>query len=123
LPYQAGLLDGAAGVLPTGVAARAALVVGYRAGRHISRLLARLVGHRRFGVAVRGCQVGDGRRRRQGDGDEEEEDEVKAAKMSGHGRPTAAPAAIYPPTRERSFYVTDRWGNDLCFVEEGTLYT
>jgi hypothetical protein len=22
-----------------------------------------------------------------------------------------------------SFYVTDPWGNDLCFVDEGTLYT
>jgi catechol 2,3-dioxygenase-like lactoylglutathione lyase family enzyme len=27
------------------------------------------------------------------------------------------------PWREKSFYVVDRWGNDLCFVEEGTLYT
>lgn len=27
------------------------------------------------------------------------------------------------PWGERSFYVTDRWGNELCFVEDGTLYT
>ena len=27
------------------------------------------------------------------------------------------------PWREKSFYVVDKWGNDLCFVEEGTLYT
>jgi catechol 2,3-dioxygenase-like lactoylglutathione lyase family enzyme len=27
------------------------------------------------------------------------------------------------PWGERSFYVVDPWGNDLCFVEEGTLYT
>jgi len=27
------------------------------------------------------------------------------------------------PWHERSFYVVDPWGNDLCFVEQGTLYT
>jgi len=27
------------------------------------------------------------------------------------------------PWGERSFYVVDAWGNDLCFVEDGTLYT
>ena len=27
------------------------------------------------------------------------------------------------PWGERSFYVVDPWGNDLCFVQEGTLYT
>ena len=27
------------------------------------------------------------------------------------------------PWGERSFYVTDPWGNELCFVQEGTLYT
>ncbi len=27
------------------------------------------------------------------------------------------------PWGERSFYVIDPWGNDLCFVEDGTLYT
>lgn len=37
-----------------------------------------------------------------------------------HGQP--ASEAIRRPWGERSFYVTDRWGNDLCFVEEGTLY-
>ena len=27
------------------------------------------------------------------------------------------------PWQERSFYAVDPWGNELCFVEEGTLYT
>jgi catechol 2,3-dioxygenase-like lactoylglutathione lyase family enzyme len=27
------------------------------------------------------------------------------------------------PWGERSFYATDPWGNELCFVQEGTLYT
>ncbi len=27
------------------------------------------------------------------------------------------------PWGERSFYVVDPWGNDLCFCQEGTLYT
>lgn len=27
------------------------------------------------------------------------------------------------PWRERSFYVTDPWGNGLCFVDEKTLFT
>jgi predicted enzyme related to lactoylglutathione lyase len=27
------------------------------------------------------------------------------------------------PWQERSFYAIDPWENDLCFVEEGTLYT
>src|SRR5690349_14768066 len=26
------------------------------------------------------------------------------------------------PWGERSFYAVDPWGNDVCFVEEGTLY-
>lgn len=26
------------------------------------------------------------------------------------------------PWGERSFYVVDPWGNDTCFVEDGTLY-
>jgi hypothetical protein len=30
---------------------------------------------------------------------------------------------IERPWGERSFYVTDPWGNELCFVKEGTLYT
>ena len=38
-----------------------------------------------------------------------------------HGQP--ASDAIKRPWGERSFYVVDKWGNDLCFVEEGTLYT
>jgi catechol 2,3-dioxygenase-like lactoylglutathione lyase family enzyme len=38
-----------------------------------------------------------------------------------HGQPAAEP--IERPWGERSFYVVDPWANDLCFVEEGTLYT
>jgi catechol 2,3-dioxygenase-like lactoylglutathione lyase family enzyme len=38
-----------------------------------------------------------------------------------HGQPAAE--VIERPWGERSFYVTDPWGNELCFVEEGTLYT
>ncbi len=38
-----------------------------------------------------------------------------------HGQPAGEP--IKRPWGERSFYVVDKWGNDLCFVEEGTLYT
>ena len=38
-----------------------------------------------------------------------------------HGQP--AGEVIERPWGERSFYVTDRWGNELCFVQEGTLYT
>lgn len=38
-----------------------------------------------------------------------------------HGEP--AGDAITRPWGERSFYVTDPWGNEVCFVEEGTLYT
>jgi len=38
-----------------------------------------------------------------------------------HGQPAGDP--IQRPWGERSFYVTDRWGNDLCFVADGTLYT
>jgi catechol 2,3-dioxygenase-like lactoylglutathione lyase family enzyme len=34
-----------------------------------------------------------------------------------------AGAVTKRPWGERSFYVVDPWGNDLCFVEEGTLYT
>ena len=30
---------------------------------------------------------------------------------------------IARPWGERSFYVTDPWCNELCFVQEGTLYT
>lgn len=38
-----------------------------------------------------------------------------------HGAPAGEP--IRRPWGERSFYVTDPWGNETCFVEEGTLYT
>jgi len=38
-----------------------------------------------------------------------------------HGQPAAEP--LQRPWGERSFYVVDPWGNDLCFVENGTLYT
>jgi catechol 2,3-dioxygenase-like lactoylglutathione lyase family enzyme len=38
-----------------------------------------------------------------------------------HGQP--AGDVIERPWGERSFYVTDPWGNELCFVQEGTLYT
>jgi catechol 2,3-dioxygenase-like lactoylglutathione lyase family enzyme len=38
-----------------------------------------------------------------------------------HGAPGGDPIAR--PWGERSFYVVDPWGNDLCFVAEGTLYT
>jgi catechol 2,3-dioxygenase-like lactoylglutathione lyase family enzyme len=38
-----------------------------------------------------------------------------------HGE--AAGALIKRPWGERSFYVVDPWGNDLCFVEDGTLFT
>ena len=38
-----------------------------------------------------------------------------------HGEP--AGEVITRPWGERSFYVVDPWGNDLCFCEDGTLYT
>jgi catechol 2,3-dioxygenase-like lactoylglutathione lyase family enzyme len=34
-----------------------------------------------------------------------------------------AGAVIERPWGEKSFYVVDPWGNDMCFVEDGTLYT
>src|SRR5437867_9588223 len=36
-----------------------------------------------------------------------------------------APGAsiVVRPWGERSFYAEDPWGNPLCFVEEGTVYT
>jgi hypothetical protein len=43
------------------------------------------------------------------------------APYSVHGE--AAADVLQRPWGERSFYVVDPWGNDLCFVEEGTLYT
>jgi catechol 2,3-dioxygenase-like lactoylglutathione lyase family enzyme len=38
-----------------------------------------------------------------------------------HGQPSGD--VLERPWGERSFYVTDPWGNELCFVQEGTLYT
>jgi catechol 2,3-dioxygenase-like lactoylglutathione lyase family enzyme len=38
-----------------------------------------------------------------------------------HGESAADP--IVRPWGERSFYAVDPWGNELCFVEEGTLFT
>jgi catechol 2,3-dioxygenase-like lactoylglutathione lyase family enzyme len=38
-----------------------------------------------------------------------------------HGQP--ASEVIVRPWGEKSFYVTDPWGNELCFVQDGTLYT
>jgi hypothetical protein len=38
-----------------------------------------------------------------------------------HGQP--ASDVMVRPWGEKSFYATDPWGNELCFVEEGTLYT
>jgi catechol 2,3-dioxygenase-like lactoylglutathione lyase family enzyme len=38
-----------------------------------------------------------------------------------HGAP--AGSIVKRPWGERSFYIVDKWGNDLCFVEDGTLYT
>jgi predicted enzyme related to lactoylglutathione lyase len=38
-----------------------------------------------------------------------------------HGAPGGD--IVTRPWQERSFYAVDPWENDLCFVEEGTLYT
>jgi predicted enzyme related to lactoylglutathione lyase len=38
-----------------------------------------------------------------------------------HGAP--AGEVTKRPWGERSFYVVDPWGNDMCFCQEGTLYT
>jgi predicted enzyme related to lactoylglutathione lyase len=38
-----------------------------------------------------------------------------------HGQP--AGDVIKRPWGEKSFYASDRWGNELCFVEDGTLFT
>ena len=37
-----------------------------------------------------------------------------------HGEPGGEP--LVRPWGERSFYVDDPWGNQLCFVEAGTVY-
>lgn len=36
---------------------------------------------------------------------------------------TAGGGIVVRPWGERSFYAEDSWGNPLCFVEEGTVYT
>jgi uncharacterized glyoxalase superfamily protein PhnB len=46
-------------------------------------------------------------------------EEIEVAKVHGQ----SAEAVTKRPWGERSFYVVDPLGNDLCFVEEGTLYT
>ncbi len=52
---------------------------------------------------------------------------ARAAKLKAlapfqvHGQP--ASELIKRPWGEKSFYVTDPWGNELCFVQDGTLYT
>jgi catechol 2,3-dioxygenase-like lactoylglutathione lyase family enzyme len=38
-----------------------------------------------------------------------------------HGEP--AGEVVERPWGERSFYVVDPWGNDLCFCQDGTLFT
>jgi hypothetical protein len=38
-----------------------------------------------------------------------------------HGEP--AGDVIVRPWGERSFYAVCPWGNELCFCEDGTLYT
>jgi hypothetical protein len=43
------------------------------------------------------------------------------APFAVHGQPAAD--VIKRPWGEVSFYVTDPWGNELCFVKDGTLYT
>lgn len=48
--------------------------------------------------------------------------ELKAlAPYKVHGEP--AGEMLTRPWGERSFYVTDPWANEVCFVQEGTLYT
>jgi catechol 2,3-dioxygenase-like lactoylglutathione lyase family enzyme len=43
------------------------------------------------------------------------------ARFQVHGQP--AGEVTDQPWGERSFYVTDPWGNELCFVQQDTLYT
>lgn len=38
-----------------------------------------------------------------------------------HGEPGGEP--VVRPWGERAFYADDPWGNPLCFVEAGTVYT
>jgi predicted enzyme related to lactoylglutathione lyase len=50
-------------------------------------------------------------------------DSVHARARAVSGPRGPASAVITRPWGERSFYVVDPWGNDLCFCENGTLYT
>ena len=43
------------------------------------------------------------------------------APFAVHGQPGGE--VIRRPWGEKSFYVTDPWANELCFVEDGTLFT
>jgi hypothetical protein len=43
------------------------------------------------------------------------------APFVGHGKPAAD--VIDRPWGKRSLYVTDKWGNELCLVQEGSRYT
>src|SRR6476620_2602607 len=43
------------------------------------------------------------------------------APYQAHGEP--AGEVLDRPWGERFFYVVDPWGNDLCFCQDGTLYT
>jgi catechol 2,3-dioxygenase-like lactoylglutathione lyase family enzyme len=57
--------------------------------------------------------------------------DLEAAHARAEGLKALAPYEVHGeaggtitkrPWGERSFYAVDPWGNDLCFVEEGTLY-
>ena len=59
-------------------------------------------------------------------------DDIKAVHARAKALNALAPFAVHGqpagdvskrPWGEVSFYVTDPWGNELCFVEDGTLYT
>lgn len=41
----------------------------------------------------------------------------------GEVHDAAGGGIVVRPWGERSFYAEDTWGNPLCFVEEGTIYT
>jgi catechol 2,3-dioxygenase-like lactoylglutathione lyase family enzyme len=50
---------------------------------------------------------------------------AKALRCLSHEDVHDAPGGgiVVRPWGERSFYAEDPWGNSLCFVEEGTVYT
>jgi len=52
-------------------------------------------------------------------------DRAKALSCLSRDDVHEAPAGgiVVRPWGERSFYAEDPWGNPLCFVEEGTVYT